>query len=83
MNHSVYVRLTPRDFLLILSVSVVLISHFHPSLTGSTISVRFQSETKGFSLYHSVYTCSGAHPASYPVGVVRSFAGDKTARTRS
>jgi hypothetical protein len=43
VNHSVYVGHSPRDVLPILSFSVVLISHFHPSLTGWTISVRYQS----------------------------------------
>jgi hypothetical protein len=32
-----------------------------------------------FSLHHRVQTCSGAHPASYPVGTRGSFSGGKAA----
>jgi hypothetical protein len=34
-----------------------------------------------FSLFHSVQTNSGAHPASYPVGLGGSFPGEKAAET--
>jgi len=34
-----------------------------------------------FSLHHSVQNGSGAHPASYPMGIVGSFPGGRVART--
>jgi hypothetical protein len=32
---------------------------------------------KDFSLFHSIQTGSGAHPASYPMGSVGDFPGGK------
>jgi hypothetical protein len=34
---------------------------------------------EGFSSLHIVQTCSGAHPASYPMDTGASFSGDKAA----
>jgi len=34
---------------------------------------------RNFSLHHRVQTCSGAHPASYPMGKKGSFPGCKAA----
>jgi hypothetical protein len=41
--------------------------------------VRFPTEAGNFSLHHRVQTCSGAHPASYPMGTGGSYTGDKVA----
>jgi hypothetical protein len=40
---------------------------------GWTAKVQFLARARDFSLLHSVQTSSGAHPASYPVGVGGSF----------
>jgi hypothetical protein len=42
---------------------------------GST--VRFPGGAGNFSLHHRVQNGSGAHPASYPVGMRGSFPGGK------
>jgi hypothetical protein len=47
--------------------------------TGWTIGVRFLAGAGNFSLHHRVQNGSGAHPASYPVGIRCSFAGGKAA----
>jgi hypothetical protein len=39
--------------------------------------VRFPAEAGNFSLHHSVQNGSGAHPASYPMGIRGSFPGGK------
>jgi hypothetical protein len=41
--------------------------------------VRFMAGAGNFSLHHRVQNCSGAHPASYPVGTRGSFAEGKEA----
>jgi hypothetical protein len=41
--------------------------------------VRFPARDGNFSLHHGVQNCSGAHPASYPLGTSSSFPGDKAA----
>jgi hypothetical protein len=41
--------------------------------------VRFSARTGNFSLHHLVQNGSGAHPASYPMGIRDSFPGDKAA----
>jgi hypothetical protein len=43
------------------------------------IGVQFPAGAGNFSLRHHVQTASGAHPASYPKGTVRSFSGGKAA----
>jgi hypothetical protein len=40
-------------------------------------SVRFPAGAENFSLHHRVQNCSGAHPASYPMGTRGSFLGGK------
>jgi hypothetical protein len=37
--------------------------------------VRFPARTENFSLHHRVQNGSGAHPASYPMGIRGSFPG--------
>jgi hypothetical protein len=39
--------------------------------------VRFPAEAGNFSLHHHVQNGSGAHPASYPMGIRDSFLGVK------
>jgi hypothetical protein len=39
--------------------------------------VRFPAGARNFSLHHSVQNCSGAHPASYPMGTGDFFPGGK------
>jgi hypothetical protein len=46
--------------------------------TSTTARVRFPVEAS-FCLLHVVQTGSGAHPVSYPMGTVGSFAGSKAA----
>jgi hypothetical protein len=41
--------------------------------------VRFPAGAGTFSLHHRVQNGSGAHPASYPMGIMVSFPGDKAA----
>jgi hypothetical protein len=41
--------------------------------------VRFLAGTGNFSLHHRVQNGSGAHPASYPMGIRVSFPGVKAA----
>jgi hypothetical protein len=41
--------------------------------------VRFPAGAGNFSLHHRVQNSSGAHPASYPMGSMGSFPGDKAA----
>jgi hypothetical protein len=41
--------------------------------------VRFPAGAGNFSLHHRVQTESGAHPASYPMGIGVSFPRDKAA----
>jgi hypothetical protein len=41
--------------------------------------VRFPAGAGNFSLHHRVQNCSGAHPASYPMGTRGSFSGGKDA----
>jgi hypothetical protein len=41
--------------------------------------VRFPAGTGNFSLHHRVQNASGAHPASYPMGMRGSFPGGKAA----
>jgi hypothetical protein len=41
--------------------------------------VRFPTGTGNFSLHHRVQHSSGAHPASYPMGIRGSFPGGKAA----
>jgi hypothetical protein len=41
--------------------------------------VRFPEGAGDFSLHHRVQNGSGAHPASYPMGMRGSFPGDKEA----
>jgi hypothetical protein len=41
--------------------------------------VRFPAGTENFPLHHRVQNCSGAHPASYPMGTRGSFLGGKAA----
>jgi hypothetical protein len=41
--------------------------------------VRFPAGAGNFSLHHRVQNGSGAHPASYPMGIRGSFPGDKAA----
>jgi hypothetical protein len=48
-------------------------------LTGSTIWVRFPAGAGNFSLHRRVQNGSEAHPASYPMGTVDSFPGNKAA----
>jgi hypothetical protein len=45
--------------------------------------VRVPAECGNFSLHHRVQTCSGVHPASYPVGTRGSFPGNKSAEAWS
>jgi hypothetical protein len=42
--------------------------------------VRFLAGVKDLSLFHSVQTGSGAHPASYPMGTGVFSPGNKVAR---
>jgi hypothetical protein len=51
--------------------------------TGWTIGVLFQAGAGNFSLHHRVQTGSGAHPASYAMGIGGSFPGGKAAGARS
>jgi hypothetical protein len=39
--------------------------------------VRFPAKAGNFSLHHRIKTCSGAHAASYPMGIRGSFLGGK------
>jgi hypothetical protein len=39
--------------------------------------VRFPAGARNFSLHHRVQNGSGAHPASYPMGIWGSFPGGK------
>jgi hypothetical protein len=41
--------------------------------------VRFPAGAGNFSLHHRVQNCSGAHPASYPMGTRGCFPGGKAA----
>jgi hypothetical protein len=41
--------------------------------------VPFPAGAGNFSLHHRVQNGSGAHPASYPMGIRGSFPGDKVA----
>jgi hypothetical protein len=41
--------------------------------------VRFPAEAGNLSLHHRAQTASGAHPASYPMGIRGSFPGGKAA----
>jgi hypothetical protein len=41
--------------------------------------VRFPAAAKDFSLFHSVLTGSGVHPASYPMDIGADFPVDKAA----
>jgi hypothetical protein len=41
--------------------------------------VRFRAGAGSFSLHHRVHNCSGAHPASYPMGIGGSFPVGKAA----
>jgi hypothetical protein len=41
------------------------------------VGVRFPAWAGNFSLRHHVQTDSGAHPASYPMGIGVSFSGGK------
>jgi hypothetical protein len=41
--------------------------------------VRFLAGAGNLSLHHRVQNGSGAHPASYPMGTMDSFPGDKAA----
>jgi hypothetical protein len=36
---------------------------------GLTAGIRFPAEARDFSLLYNVQTNSGAHPASYPMGI--------------
>jgi hypothetical protein len=45
--------------------------------------VRFPAGVGNFSLHHRVQNCSGAHPASYPMGTRGCFPGGKAAGTWS
>jgi hypothetical protein len=47
--------------------------------TGWMARVRLPTGPKDFSLFHSVQTISGAHPASYTMGTGGSFTGGKVA----
>jgi hypothetical protein len=48
-------------------------------LDDRTIGVRFPVGAGNCSLRHRVQTGSGAHPASYPMGIGNSFTGSKAA----
>jgi hypothetical protein len=48
-----------------------------------TARVQFPAQEKDISLLHTVKTTSGAHLASYPVDIVRSFPGGKVAEASS
>jgi hypothetical protein len=48
-------------------------------LDGRGTRVRFPAGAGNFSLHHRVQNGSGAHPASYPVGIRGSFSGSKAA----
>jgi hypothetical protein len=48
-------------------------------LDNQMIRVRFLARAGYFSLQHQVQTDSGAHPASYPMGMRCSFTGGKAA----
>jgi hypothetical protein len=48
-------------------------------LDDRMIGVRFPAYARNFFLRHRVQTCSGAHPASYPMGIGSSFPGGKAA----
>jgi hypothetical protein len=41
--------------------------------------VRFPAGTGNFSLHHRIQNGSGAHPASYPMGIRGYFPGGKAA----
>jgi hypothetical protein len=41
--------------------------------------VRFPAGAGNFSLHHCIHNGSGAHPASYPMGIRGSFFGGKAA----
>jgi hypothetical protein len=41
--------------------------------------IRFPAGARDFSLFHSIQTGFGAHPASYPIGTGGSFPKGKTA----
>jgi hypothetical protein len=43
--------------------------------------LQFPTEAGNFSLHHRVQTGSGAHPASYPMGIRGSFSGGNVAGT--
>jgi hypothetical protein len=50
-------------------------------LDGRGSGARFSAGAGNFSLNHRVQTCSGAHPASYPMGTRGSFPGGKDTGT--
>jgi hypothetical protein len=45
---------------------------------GWTVEVLFAGGARDLSLLHGVQTGSGAHPASYIMGIEGSFPGDKS-----
>jgi hypothetical protein len=49
-------------------------------LDDRMIAVRFSTGAGNFSLGHHVHTCSGAHPASYPLGTGGCYPWGKAAR---
>jgi hypothetical protein len=62
---------------------LVLILHSNTGLRAGWSGVRFPAGAGNFSLHHHVQNCSGAHPASYPMGTRGSFTGVKAAGARS
>jgi hypothetical protein len=49
-------------------------------LNDTRVRVRFAVGSRIFTS-PIIHTCSGAHPASYPIGTEDSFPGDKAAGT--
>jgi hypothetical protein len=58
--------------------SVVVIATGY-GLDDRAVGVPNPGRVKNFSLLHVFQTCSGAHPASYPMGTGGSFPGGKAA----
>jgi hypothetical protein len=55
------------------TIICLFINCSHLWVKGWTAGVRFQAGARDFSLLHRVQTCSGAHPAYYPMGTGVSF----------
>jgi hypothetical protein len=61
------------------SIEAGILQSVSRQATGWTARVRFLARARYFSLLYSVWTGSGAHPASHPMGTRGSFSGGKAA----